>query len=229
MFRLRVNVWVILLLFWSFSFSAHDGFGAKTDPSQTRKSKRKTAEIQRLFKQHVATAQVHFQAEEWPQAITAYLAAYELHPRSVLLFNVAQSYRRDGNPEQALRYYEEFMRTDPDNPLVPECEAQARAMRTQIEAARVAQEQKEAERLAQQRAAEAEKLAKDKRLLEQKVIEERRTTEALKKQPVYKKKWFWIVLGGAVVTAGAVGIIVWKTRPSELAFDEGPYTFTFPK
>lgn len=185
-------------------------------------------EVQRQFRLHVEAAQVLFRAENWQQAITEYLAAYQLHPQSLLLFNVAQSYRKDQKLTEALRYYEEFLSIDPHNPLAPECEAQIRAMRTQIEAEQVSAERRQAELVAKQRAEEAAKLTQEKLSLEQKVAEEKRTTEALKKQPVYKKKWFWVVLGGAVLTAGAVGIVVWQTLPQGTPLDGESYNFNFP-
>ena len=185
-------------------------------------------DVQRQFRIHVEAAQTLFRAEKWQQAISEYLAAYQLHPQSLLLFNVAQSYRKDERFTEALRYYEEFLSIDPQNPLAPECEAQIRAMRTQIEAQQVAAERRQAEIVAKQRAEEAEKLTQEKQSLEQRVAEEKRTTELLKKQPVYKKKWFWIVLGGAVFTAGAVGIIVWQTLPQGTPLDGETYNFNFP-
>lgn len=238
-FPLHVKFWVFFLFCGLFCGPPKTCFSDEIDAPEGAISKRKTVALQRQFQQHVAQGQTLFQAGDFPNAIQEYLSAYALHPQTLLLFNVAQSYRMEGKPEKALHYYEEFMRKDPKHALVPECEAQARAMRTQIEADQVAAEKRAAERVAQEkgaeadrqaqaRAQEAERLEQDKRLLEQKIIEERRAADALKRQPVYKKKWFWIVLGGAVVTAGAVGIIVWKTRPPEVSVDEGPYLFTFP-
>ncbi len=225
-FRLLVNILAAVLIIAGWLLPVNQPRAAEKEDSAA--SSLRSTELLRTFKQHVQAGQSYFQAEDWPSAIREYLAAYQLHPQSNLLFNVAQSYRKANQPAKALQYYEEFLRIDPNSPLVPECEAQARAMRAEVEAEQVAAARLQAERLAQQRAAEASRLAQEKSLLLQKVADEQRKTDAIKKQPVYKKKWFWIVLGGAVLTASAVGIIVWQTLPKSEPFDDGAYTFTFP-
>src|SRR5262245_13268098 len=49
-------------------------------------------------------------------AIDEFKRAYELSPAPGLLFNIAQAYRAKKDREQALHYYSEFLRADPNAP-----------------------------------------------------------------------------------------------------------------
>ncbi len=230
-YRLLVSSLLILALIHGTPSLRSHGWAAEpeSEPNRSPPVSATSLPLQRKFRQHVEAGQALFATSKWTEAVTEYLAAYQIYPQSLLLFNVAQSYRKAQQPAFALRYYEEFIHKEPQSPLTPECEAHAQAMRTQIEAERIEAERQHTEMLAKQREQEALRLTVEKQSLEQKVAEERRTVESIKRQPIYKKKWFWVVLGGAVVAASAVGIIVWKTRPDDVSLDGGAYDFDFPK
>lgn len=150
-----------------------------------------------------------------------YFAAYERKPVPALLFNIAQAQRKAGQWQQALTMYERFLREDPKSTLAPEAEANATAMRARIEADKASAERDVAERLAKQRAAEAEALAQAREA-------ERKKTEAAlllvsqkNEKPIYKKPWFWGVLGGVVVAGVVVTAVVIATQPKDPASDLG--------
>jgi tetratricopeptide (TPR) repeat protein len=155
---------------------------------------------------YIDRATKSFQAGNYQAAIDDYYAAYQLKSLSQILFNIAQTHRKAGQTQEALSIYERFLREDPKSPLVPEAEAHAAAMRARLEAEKASAERESAERLAKQRADEADALAKARE-------EERKKAEAAlllattkkKPDPLYKKGWFWGVIGGVVVAA-AVGV-----------------------
>lgn len=172
--------------------------------------------------EYVQLATELFQKGAYDEAVDAYYAAYQRKALPTLLFNVAQAQRKGGHPEQALASYERFLREDPKSPLAPEAEAHATALRAQLEAAKNVAEREAAERLAKQRAEEAEALAKARE-------EERKKAEAAlllasasrKQEPVYKKKWFWGLIGGLAAAGIVTGVVVAVTRPGDPSSDLG--------
>jgi tetratricopeptide (TPR) repeat protein len=165
-----------------------------------------------------------FDTGDYALAVTKYQEAYRLKSAPGLLFNLAQSYRKLGDLDEALSFYRRYLESNPP-------EAQARATElviTQVEAERV---EKAAEA---QRRLDAER--EGRRLkLEETRLELARTEAAaaarrleleqsLKAQtappPVTERWWFWAGLG-AVVVAGAVTATVLATAPR-------PVMTTFP-
>jgi tetratricopeptide (TPR) repeat protein len=172
-------------------------------------------------KEYIDSATKYFQAGDYESAVRDYFAAYERKPVPALLFNIAQAQRKAGQWQQALTMYERFLREDPKSTLAPEAEANATAMRARIEADKASAERDVAERLAKQRAAEAEALAQARE-------DERKKSEAAlllvtqkNEKPIYKKPWFWGVLGGVVVAGVVVTAVVIATQPKDPASDLG--------
>lgn len=57
----------------------------------------------------VATAVEHFEARRYTEAIASFRAAYAIRPEPDLLYNIARSYERNGNVDDALTSYREFI------------------------------------------------------------------------------------------------------------------------
>jgi hypothetical protein len=57
----------------------------------------------------VARAAEQFRDGEFAAARRSFLAAYDIHPEPVLLYNVAGTFRREGKLRQAIEYYERFL------------------------------------------------------------------------------------------------------------------------
>lgn len=157
-------------------------------------------------KEFIGRATQRFSAGDYAGAIDDYRAAYQLRQLPTLIFNIAQAHRKAGQIQEALTNYERFLKEDPKSTLGPEAEAHAAAMRAKIEAEKSSMEREAAARLAQQRVDEAEALAKARE-------EERRKAEAAlllatttKKVPIYKRPWFWLVIGGVAVAAIGAGV-----------------------
>jgi cytochrome c-type biogenesis protein CcmH/NrfG len=101
-------------------------------------------------------------------------------------------------------------------------------MRARIDAEKLSTERESLERLAKQRADEADAMAKLRE-------EDRKKAEAAlllastqqNKKPVYKRAWFWVVIGGVVV-AGAVGVgLAVALQSKDPASDLGTRMVTF--
>lgn len=166
-------------------------------------------------KEFIGRATQRFSTGDYAGAIDDYRAAYQLKQLPTLIFNIAQAHRKAGQFQEALSNYERFIKEDAKSSLVPEAEAHAAAMRAKIEAEKSSMEREAAYRLAQQRVDEAEALAKARE-------EERRKAEAAlllattKKEPIYKRPWFWIVVGGVAAAAigAGVGVGLYLREPS---------------
>ena len=106
-------------------------------------------------------------------------------------------------------------------------DAYAAAMRAKIDVERSEAERSQANQQVAARAQEAQRLAQQNQLLEKRELEAVRSLQALKKQPVYKKAWFWstVAAAGAVVIIG-VGLGV-GLAPRPPATEGGIYDVDF--
>jgi len=73
---------------------------------------RRQHEAQRLFRQ----AQTHYNLAEYDQAIDLFKQAYQLVQAPGFLFNLGQAYRLKGDCAQALQFYKNYLREEPDPP-----------------------------------------------------------------------------------------------------------------
>jgi tetratricopeptide (TPR) repeat protein len=205
--------WVAVLL----------GLVAVPHPAAAAGKEATTAPGQKTVRELIESATKSYQDGDYDKAASEYFAAYEKKPLAALLFNVAQSHRKAGRFQEALTLYERFLKEDPKSTLVPEAEAHATAMRAQIEAAKSSAEREAAERLAKQRTEEAEALARMHEAERQKaeaalLLSSRKTEQST---PVYKKAWFWVVIGGVVAAGVATTVAVVLTRPQDPSSDLG--------
>jgi tetratricopeptide (TPR) repeat protein len=72
----------------------------------------------------------HYNVAEYDQAIESFKGAYLVSGDARLLFNVAQAYRLKGDCEQALRFYKNFQRANPDGQSAAEAEVAIRKCET---------------------------------------------------------------------------------------------------
>ncbi len=207
------------LLLWTTVASAQTSPGAPTQPTSPTESAQAapSGKDQRSLREVLDSATKLFQAGSYDQAIVEFQVAYTKRQLPTLLFNIAQAHRKAGHWSEALALYERFLRDDPKSALLPEAEAHAAAMKARLDAERASQEREAAERLAQRRAEEAEAMAKAREAERQKADEALLLVAKQKEKPIYKKAWFWGVIGGlaaaGAVTAGVV-IAVQQREPS---------------
>jgi hypothetical protein len=74
-----------------------------------------------------------FNLGEYPRAIGAFKAAYNAKPDPSLLYNIAQSFRLQGDAGQAIFFYKSFLRNLPATPNRKEVEARIRTLEKQAE------------------------------------------------------------------------------------------------
>jgi hypothetical protein len=73
-------------------------------------------------KAHYDQGNVHFNLDEWPQAIEEFKAAYRVFPDATFLYNIAQCHRKMGNVTEALSFYKKYLRERPEAPNRAEVE-----------------------------------------------------------------------------------------------------------
>lgn len=162
----------------------------------------------------VKRAQVLYEKGEYRESAETLLRAYEIKPLPKLLFNVARTWDRAGDEENAIRYYQRYIDTGADANLVRKASQavdrlkSARAAREAEEEAkrqaelRKAEEARREAEAAKQAAAEAEARARAER--------ERIAAEAELQRKLAEASGpsaaTW-VLGGVAVASVATGVV----------------------
>jgi outer membrane protein assembly factor BamD (BamD/ComL family) len=83
-------------------------------------------------KKHYEEGTKAFNLGEYPRAISEFKATYNAKPDPLLLYNIAQSYRLQGDPSQALFFYKSFLRNMPNAPNRKEVEGRIKTLEKQI-------------------------------------------------------------------------------------------------
>lgn len=135
---------------------------------------------------HYERAVEHFEASRFDAALVAFQAAYNQRQMPWLLLNIGRTLHRLGRPRDALVQYERYRAVEPH----PDPETQQRLQKYVSQArALVGPEEAEPGGVLAVRPAAASASASDAR-------------------PVYKKAWFWALLGGGVVAVTVIGVAV---------------------
>ncbi len=77
-------------------------------------------------------AETHYAMGEFAAAVTQYKKAYELSKAPALLFNIAQALRLDGKDEDALYFYETYLRLEKSPPNRTDVEAHIASLKQTI-------------------------------------------------------------------------------------------------
>jgi tetratricopeptide (TPR) repeat protein len=67
-------------------------------------------------KEHYEKATLLYNVAKYPEAITEYEAAYLISADPAMLFNIAQCHRKNNQPEEAARFYRNYLRNAPNAP-----------------------------------------------------------------------------------------------------------------
>lgn len=166
-----------------------------------------------------ADGQKAYDLGEFDRALTLYSDAYKLKPLPGFLFNIGQCHKQLGNFERAAFFFGRFI----DNSK-PEAANVALAKELKADMEKRQAEKAEAERKAAEEKVAAEKAAADK-ASDAPVAPPLTPVEAstlppppppsLEPEPVTKKAWFWVVIGGAVVATAAgvtAGVLLSQPR-----------------
>src|SRR5215471_679856 len=73
-------------------------------------------------REHYQKGTAFYDLAKYAEAIQEFEAAYEIKNDPAFLYNLAQSYRLAGNPEQALHFYRTYLRREPKTPNRAEIE-----------------------------------------------------------------------------------------------------------
>lgn len=178
------------------------------------------ADSETVFRQHYDNALNLYSAEQYDEAVREFQAAYAVKPRPRLLFNIGQAHRNLGNYREALRYYLQYQRMEP-NPkpgLRAELERYIEQMQQLIGTAKNV--------VTIDNAAPANSGAPDANggnksdspppppppgptpARDPNVLV---TAPVAPATPVYKRPWFWGVIGGGAATILVVGLSVGLT------------------
>jgi tetratricopeptide (TPR) repeat protein len=83
-------------------------------------------------REHFLKGKAFYDLGKYNEAVTEYEKAYEAKADPALLYNLAQSHRLAGNPEQALHFYRTYLRYVPKAPNRAEIEGRIAALEKQI-------------------------------------------------------------------------------------------------
>ena len=138
------------------------------------------------------------------EAASDFEKAFELKPDPAILYNAAQAHRFAGNKQRSLELYESYVRLYGDQPNAREASQHAQQLRDAIEVERKAT------------SAPSESIVPPSTTSDSAATAVTAAPPA--KKPIYKKAWFWGVIGGgaAVVIVGVglgVGLGAAKKDP----------------
>jgi tetratricopeptide (TPR) repeat protein len=150
-------------------------------------------------KQLVAKANALFQLGEFPQALALYKRAYETRALPSILFNIAQCYRQMNDHEKALFSYRNYLLTAPGAPNRADVEAIITELEELVRKQRETK-QKQPHEVAGGAEAPPSVLPRPELSAAARLQSGPEPTPA----PVYKRWWFWTVIG-VVVAGAAVG------------------------
>lgn len=121
-FRAVVLAALVLALAWIAAGALPAHAGPESDPGSLEARRR-------LAGEHVQKGDHFKDAGDFKAAETEYQKAYDLVPHPLLLFDLAQVHRLDGDKKVALDYYRRYLKASPDGPAA----AQARHYVSELE------------------------------------------------------------------------------------------------
>lgn len=169
--------------------AAADNFVGNEDQRQT------------LFRLHSDRASASFKAHDYETTVSEYWAAYNLRPQTVILFNIAQAYRKAGHWTEALTLFQRYLQEEPDSSLAGEVEGYITEVRARVRIQQSNAERETAERLAKANVVLAEKLI-ELREIDRQIVTQRLSVNP---KPIYRRGWFWGVIG-VTVAGAAIGV-----------------------
>ncbi len=176
--------------------------------------------------ERVATARDLFSRGQYAAAAELLQQVIALDPKPIHVFNLGQSQRRAAQIEEARSSYQRFIELAPQHPSVGEARNYIRELDSISAQVRLA-EQAYRKQLVRTRSELLQQLNQTR----DELLSERAQVAALRRDtPMYKRPWFWGVLGGAltaaVVTAVVVGYVATRA-PEPPPTDTGYIGFTF--
>jgi tetratricopeptide (TPR) repeat protein len=149
---------------------------------------------------HFERGRTYFEVDEYRKAIEEFKAAHIQRPDPAFLYNIAECYRRAGEPREALVFYRRFLSATPPadktRPIVDKRIVEMQAA--------IADEPRSAPSLDPEPALDAT-LAAPEPSAPAALIGNDSAPPPAEARPLYKRTWFLVTVG-AVVVASTVGI-----------------------
>ena len=159
------------------------------------------------FDRHYNRGLSLYKEKEYEDAANEFLAAYQIRQLPRILLNIGQAYRKLGKAREALAFYERYLKAEPDPP--PKIKQDLDSYIAQTKALLDAPEVKAA--IEQQQEPGPSGWNRDSGQMEPWLAAAIKIEEQNK--PVYKKAWFWGIIGGSVAAVGlGVGLGVGLSR-----------------
>lgn len=159
----------------------------------------------------------HYHLEEYDAAIAEWERGFRAKPAPEFLYNIAQAYRLSKRPDKALSFYQKYLRLNPDAKNRDEVERHIATLKDIVEKQKSAAEAPPPNALPPPSGGTVTPPPSGAT-----VAPTPEPTPAARgdlvaqpaEKPVYKKAWFWGVMGGvaAVVAAGVVVGVVYGTK-----------------
>jgi tetratricopeptide (TPR) repeat protein len=144
-----------------------------------------------------------YEQGHFDQAIRAFERAHELDPAPILLFNIAQSYRKKGDPQQALLHYRRYLQADPRAPDRAKVVSRIEELEGQLASA-PAVAASPALSPVRPTAATPDPAAP--------FIAAAGPTPRTGERPLYRRPWFWGAMAGVVIAASAALLVSAQSR-----------------
>jgi len=165
-------------------------------------SGRALADDAKLARQHFDDGSKLYDLGKFRDAAREYEEAYKYKPDPALLFNIGQAYRAAGDAEAALTAYRSFLRKVPDAPNRADVEGHIARLQAQVEE----------QRRAKEREAATVKPTPTPTPTLTPALTPTATATTTSDKPVWKKWWFWTIIGGVVVVGVVVAVAVVATQ-----------------
>jgi tetratricopeptide (TPR) repeat protein len=157
----------------------------------------------------------HYHLEEYDAAIDEWERGFRAKPAPEFLYNIAQAYRLSKRPEKALSFYQKYLRVNPDAKNRAEVERHMAALKEIVDKQKSSAESPPQTPLPTPSGpATTTPSGSPASTTTTTTTRGDLTAQAPEGRPVYKKGWFWGVIGGVVAVA-AVGValgVVYGTR-----------------
>lgn len=157
----------------------------------------------RDFDRHITEGSRLYAERSYDRAIAEYEAAYQLQAQPALLINIGLCHYKADRPRQALDYYQQALKAKLTREEREEVLANVAKATIKLQE----QQQREAQE------AQARRTAEQAQLVSQPLTQPPRPVET----PIYKKPWFWGIIGGLVAGGVVIGVVAarpWEQSPA---------------
>ncbi|MCU1282243.1 MAG: hypothetical protein JWM53_5789, partial [bacterium] len=167
----------------------------------------------------------HYHLEEYDPAIEEWERGFRAKPAPEFLYNIAQAYRLSKRPEKALSFYQKYLRVNPEAKNRDEVERHMATLRDIVEKQKSSAESPPQTTLPTPATTTPAPAATTNPSTAATTTTRGDLVAQPEQRPVYKKAWFWGVIGGvaAVAVAGVVVGVVYGTRSNVQSLQDASF------